>query len=51
MLASTAMALASGGDLWLSSLIGSVAAACQVSKVGNQPLSFQELQKAFDQLL
>jgi len=51
MLASTAMALASGGDLWLSSLIGSVAAACQVSKIGNQPLSFQELQKAFDQLL
>ncbi len=51
MLASTAMALASGGDLWLSSLIGSVAAACQVSKVGNQPLSFQELQQAFDQLL
>lgn len=51
MLASTAMALASGGNLWLSSLIGSVAAACQVSKVGNQPLSFEELQQAFDQLL
>jgi len=51
MLASTAMSLASGGNLWVSSLIGSVAAACQVSKVGNQPLSFQELQQAFDQLL
>jgi len=51
MLAATAMALVSGGDLWVSSLIGSVAAACQVSKVGNQPLAYQELQAAFEQLL
>lgn len=50
MLAATAMALASGGDLWISSLIGSVAAACQVSKIGNQPLSYQELSQTLKQL-
>lgn len=50
MLAATAMALVSGADLWLASLIGSVAAACQVSKVGNQPLSYQELSSALKQL-
>lgn len=50
MLAATAMALASGGDLWIASLIGSVAAACQVSKVGNQPLSYQELSQTLKQL-
>ncbi len=51
MLAATAMALASGGDLWTSSLIGSVAAACQVSRVGNQPLNYQELRRTLEQLL
>lgn len=50
MLAATAMSLASGGNLWISSLIGSVAAACQVSKVGNQPLSLQELKAALQLL-
>ncbi|WP_077339321.1 PfkB family carbohydrate kinase [Pseudocolwellia agarivorans] len=50
MLAATAMALVSGGDLWLSALIGSVAAACQVSRVGNTPLEFKELMQALEQL-
>lgn len=51
LLASSAMALASGSDLWTASLIGSVAAACQVSRVGNQPIEHQELRNAVMQLL
>jgi rfaE bifunctional protein kinase chain/domain len=50
MLSATAMSLACGADLWLATLIGSVAAACQVSKVGNQPLHLSELRSNLDQL-
>lgn len=38
-----AMALASGADVWLASYVGSVAAACQVGRVGNVPLTPDEL--------
>lgn len=51
MLAATSLALASGGNLWTAALIGSVAAACQVSRVGNSPLQHRELKKAAEQLV
>ncbi|MDB2434635.1 PfkB family carbohydrate kinase [Luminiphilus sp.] len=50
MLSATAMSLACGADLWLATLIGSVASACQVSKVGNQPLHLSELRSTIDRL-
>ncbi|MGJ8692766.1 MAG: PfkB family carbohydrate kinase [Thalassotalea sp.] len=50
LLAATAMSLVSGGNLWLASLIGSVAAACQVSNVGNKPLMQLALKQALKQL-
>lgn len=50
MLAASAMAIVSGANLWIASFIGSIAAACQVSRVGNKPLSHQELRRALKQL-
>jgi bifunctional ADP-heptose synthase (sugar kinase/adenylyltransferase) len=38
LLASCSMAMAVGADIWQSIYLGSVAAACQVSRVGNIPL-------------
>lgn len=43
MLVSSAMALAAGENIWTSALIGSLAAGCQVGRVGNIPLSTAEL--------
>ena len=37
------MALAVGADIWCSAYLGCLAAACQVSRVGNSPLSAEEL--------
>jgi rfaE bifunctional protein kinase chain/domain len=37
------MALAVGSDVWRSAYLGSIAAACQVSRVGNSPLTAEEL--------
>jgi len=42
-LVSTALALAVGADIWSSIFIGSVASACQVARIGNVPLSRNEL--------
>lgn len=39
------MALAVGTDIWQASYLGSVAAACQVGRVGNVPLTHEELVK------
>lgn len=39
----TALALRLGIDIWASAYLGSLAAACQVSRVGNLPLSTGEL--------
>lgn len=39
----TALALRLGVDVWASAYLGSLAAACQVSRVGNLPLSVGEL--------
>lgn len=38
-----AMALAVGVDIWQAAYLGSLAAACQVGRVGNTPLSAAEL--------
>jgi rfaE bifunctional protein kinase chain/domain len=37
------MALVAGGSIWESAYLGSIAAACQVGRVGNLPLSTAEL--------
>ena len=37
------MALCVGYDIWRSSYLGALAAACQVSRVGNTPLSYKDL--------
>ena len=43
LLVSTAMALALGRPVWESLYLGSVAAACQVGRIGNIPLTAKEL--------
>lgn len=43
---SMTMSLRTGADPWLSALIGSVAASCQVSRIGNKPLHQAELIEA-----
>jgi rfaE bifunctional protein kinase chain/domain len=48
LLAATALTLALGGDIWQASFLGSLAAACQVSRVGNTPLTAGELIRAFE---
>lgn len=42
-LASATLALAAGASFWQASFLGSIAAACQVSRVGNTPLKQSEL--------
>lgn len=43
LLTCTSMAMAVGADIWQSMYLGSIAAACQVSRVGNIPLSAPDL--------
>jgi rfaE bifunctional protein kinase chain/domain len=43
LLACCSMAMAVGADIWKSVYLGSVAAACQVSRVGNIPLSPEDI--------
>ena len=43
VLACASLALAVGADIWQSAYLGSIAAALQVSRVGNSPLSAQDL--------
>lgn len=43
MLTCAAMALAVGANIWESAYLGSIAAACQVGRIGNTPLSAAEL--------
>jgi rfaE bifunctional protein kinase chain/domain len=45
MLITVAMSLASGAKIWESAALGSIAAAVQVGRVGNIPLSVSELKK------
>jgi rfaE bifunctional protein kinase chain/domain len=50
LLTCTAMALCSGLDIWQSVYLGSIAAACQVGRVGNTPLTQAELILEIDYL-
>jgi len=43
LLTASALALTAGADIWRCAYLGSVAAACQVSRVGNTPLTAEEL--------
>ncbi len=43
LLTCASMALAAGADVWSAAYLGCIAAACQVSRVGNLPLSAVEL--------
>ena len=43
LLITSAMTLASGGNIWEAACLGSLAAAVQVGRVGNTPLSTKEL--------
>lgn len=45
LLACTALAIASGASIWKSIYLGSLAAACQVGRVGNSPLTAAELRE------
>ncbi len=43
MLVSAAMALVVGAPIWEAAYLGSLAAACQVGRIGNVPLKVEEL--------
>lgn len=43
LLAGAALCIALGGNIWQAALLGSLAAACQVSRIGNTPLSAKEI--------
>lgn len=43
LLISSSLALAVGASIWESAYLGSVAAACHVARIGNMPLSVNEL--------
>jgi rfaE bifunctional protein kinase chain/domain len=43
LLIASALTLASGGNIWEAACLGSIAAAIQVGRVGNKPLSTMEL--------
>jgi rfaE bifunctional protein kinase chain/domain len=43
LFACTSLALCAGADIWRSAYLGSLAAACQVARVGNTPLTTAEL--------
>jgi sugar/nucleoside kinase (ribokinase family) len=45
----SSMALRTGTDIWQASYLGSLAAALQVSRVGNLPLSAKELVREIDE--
>lgn len=43
------LSLCAGADIWRSSYLGAIAAACQVSRVGNSPLNVQDIQFELNQ--
>ena len=46
LLTCASMAMAVGADIWQSCYLGSLAAACQVGRLGNVPLSVDETRAA-----
>lgn len=49
LMLTTAMALATGQSLWLSSYLGALASAVQVSREGNEPITANELKVFLNQ--
>ena len=49
MLIVSSLALASGASVWEAAYLGSIGAACQVGRVGNIPLSLDELRAAINE--
>jgi len=47
---STSMALCAGADVWLASYLGGIAAALQVSRVGNTPLEVEDIRFEINQI-
>ncbi len=47
----TSLALTAGGDIWQASLLGAIAAACQVGRVGNTPLQASEVVRALGEAM
>ncbi len=45
LLTSSALAAATGADIWESAYLGSLAAACQVERTGNIPISVEDMMK------
>ncbi|MDD7985733.1 PfkB family carbohydrate kinase [Lentisphaera marina] len=45
LLTCCSLVMAAGVDIWQAAYLGSVAAACQVGRIGNKPLSLNELVK------
>ncbi len=45
------LAMCAGGDIWQASLLGAVAAACQVGRVGNTPLSGNEIKGEIERFM
>lgn len=50
LMVTAGLALASGANLWEAAYLGSIAAACQVSRLGNLPLTVDELIKEVERL-
>ena len=48
LLCCASMALAVNADIWQSAYIGGLAAACQASRVGNMPLTAQDIRLEID---
>lgn len=46
----TSMALRAGADIWLASFLGAIAAALQVSRIGNTPIDHHDLRTEIDQI-
>jgi sugar/nucleoside kinase (ribokinase family) len=44
LLITAALALAAGGSIWQATYLGAIAAACQVGRVGNVPLTAPEVE-------
>jgi rfaE bifunctional protein kinase chain/domain len=51
LLVATSLSLALGNDIWISTLMGNFAAAIQVSRYGNLPITTDEFRKIVDNLL
>jgi len=45
LMVTASLAMASGASLWEAAYLGSIASACQVSRLGNLPLTIDELSK------